>query len=96
MVLDRTQFAHHFNALKEGLGNDSSPLWAAEEAHSTCQWFVCVKPLKAHRFKTEYWQWCNATLSGKLLCYSSDSEDQKEWWGFTDKQDIVLWTLKWT
>ena len=96
MLLDRTEFAQHFNKTQDGLGDKCSPLWLPEEDGSPSKWFVCVKPLKSHSFKQRYWNWCNTTLSGKVRCYSSYSDNQKEWWGFTDKQDIVLWTLKWT
>lgn len=97
MILTRQEFAHLFNALQDGLGDDSSPLWAGEDCIlPRSNWFICVKPLSVHRFKKEYWDWCNATLKGRVGCYSSNREDQKEWWGFTDREDIVLWTLKWT
>ena len=96
MLLDRAEFAQHFNRTQDGLGDNSSPLWIPEDDGAPSEWFVCVEPLKSHNFKQGYWDWCNTTLSGKVRCYSSDSDNQKEWWGFTDKQDIVLWTLKWT
>jgi hypothetical protein len=94
-MLTRDEFAHHFEEIKEGLGQTNSPLWCAEESTSRCDWFICVKPLRVHNFKKTYWDWCNNNLQGKTACYSSDSENEQEWWGFTDKQDIVLWTLKW-
>lgn len=103
MVLDRTEFADHFNSVKPGLGDESSPLWAPEEDTGPLQWFVCVEPLsqspkrKAHEVtKDVYWAWCNENLVGTTRCYSSDYQGKQEWWGFSDKQDIVLWTLKWT
>ena len=95
MILSREEFVHTFNALQEGLGNDNSPLWIPEENEGQSSWFVCVKPIGAHRFKWEYWNWCNTTLRGQVRCYSSDPDDKKEWWGFTNKDDIVVWTLKW-
>lgn len=95
MILSRQEFAHTFNALKEGLGNDDSPLWIPEENNNPSQWFVCVNPIGVHRFKQDYYQWCNSTLKGQVLCYSSDRDDKKEWWGFTDMDDIVVWSLKW-
>jgi hypothetical protein len=95
MILSRPEFADYFNSLKLGLGNPDSPLWEPEDQIDS-QWFVCVKPLDVTRYKWSYWDWCNAHLNGRVRCYSSDSDNGKEWWGFTDKQDIVLWTLKWT
>ena len=96
MILSREEFAHFFNALREGLGDAKSPLWIPEDKNTKCSWFVCVPPLKVHTYKSEYYDWCRATLQGEVRCFSSDSEDKKEWWGFTNKEDIVLWTLKWT
>ena len=95
MILSREEFAHTFDALKEGLGNDDSPLWIPDNNELPSKWFVCVKPLKVHTYKSQYYQWCNSTLQGIVRCYSSSSEDQKEWWGFTNKEDIPIWMLKW-
>jgi hypothetical protein len=94
MILSREEFSHHFNALKEGLGNKDSPLWIPDDFEPS-EWFVCVEPIGVHRFKSSYYDWCNKTLKGPVRCYSSDSDDKKEWWGFTNKEDIVLWMLKW-
>ena len=95
-MLSRQEFSDHFNSLKNGLGDEDSPLWIPEQTCGPSQWFVCVKPLKVHTYKNDYYKWCNTTLKGRVRCYSSDSENKQEWWGFSDKQDIVLWTLKWT
>ena len=95
MLLDRAKFAHHFDEIKDGLGDEDSPLWIPEEDIGPCQWFLRVKLLRAHHFKKEYWAWCDENLIGDVRCFSSDSEHEQEWWGFTDKQDMVLWTLKW-
>ena len=98
MIFTRKEFAHHFNALREGMGDSGSPLWIPEEdLGAACGWFVCVKPLAIayNNTKQQYYAWCDATLSGNVRCFSSDSEDKKEWWGFTDKRDIPMWILKW-
>ena len=95
MILTRQEFAEYFNSLDVRLGVDDSPLWIPDE-DAPSQWFVCVNPIGVHKFKNKYYDWCDTTLAGKIRCYSSDSYNDKEWWGFTDKQDIVLWTLKWT
>jgi len=95
MILTREEFADEFNSLKPGLGNPDSPLWFAEEQNIKPSWFVCIKPIRISERKQEYWSWCNMTLKGQLLCYSSNSEDQQEWWGFTDQKDVVLWMLRW-
>ena len=95
MILTRAQFVDYFNNLGAGLGNDDSPLWIPEESGDRCEMFVCVKPIGVSRFKWAYYNWCNTTLKGKVFCYSSDPDNQKEWWGFTNRDDIVLWMLKW-
>lgn len=96
MILNRQEFADSFNSLKEGLGDSNSPLWVPEEdTKEPSNWFVCVEPIEVSRFKRAYWDWCNSTLTGKVRCYSSDTDNKKEWWGFTNQEDIVIWTLKW-
>ena len=96
MILNRQEFADYFDVLKQGLGSSDSPLWIPEEGTDPSNWFVCVKPIGVKRFKFSYWAWCNKTLTGKVRCYSSTGNDgQEEWWGFTNKEDIVPWMLKW-
>ena len=103
MILTRRQFAKMFNGVKDGLGKWDSPLWIPEtmdkSARVKCQWFICIKPVWMREgAKEEYWKWCNENLTGKVLCYSSsgsDREIQEEWWGFSDKQDLTWWRLRW-
>lgn len=97
MILTRGEFSKFFNELKSGLGEPESPLWIPEQNKCPSDWFVRVKPIGVERFKFSYWDWCNKTLTGKVLCYSSTGDDgNEEWWGFTNRDDIVLWMLKWT
>lgn len=96
VIKDRNQFAEYFNNIKSGLGNDDSPLWIPDEGkENISNWFVCVRPIKAHKFKYDYYNWCNLTLQGNVRCYSSD-ENEEEWWGFTNYDDIFIWILKWS
>ena len=93
-MLTRLEFAQYFNSLRQGLGDPDSPLWDIEE--EPCNYFIAVKPVNfwdEEGTKPEYWDWCNKYCKGKLVCYSSS--DEEEWWGFTDQQDILLWTLRW-
>lgn len=95
MILNRTQFAAHFNQIQPGLGEPHSVLWAGERGHGyRCEWFLWTPRLANwQEIREEYWQWCNLTLQGRVACYSLD--DVWEWWGFTQREDIVIWTLKW-
>lgn len=76
-----------------------SPLWIPEHRDFVIpEWFVCVYPIKIGETRQDcqdFWDWCADNLSGKLLCYMSDTDDQEEWWGFTNQKDIVLWMLRW-
>jgi len=96
-ILSREEFVKHFNGIKPGLGNPTSPLWNPEEylKKNQCYWFIKVKPIISSVNKIDYWTWCNQCLQGKVLCYSSDDIGQEEWWGFSNKNDIVLWSLRW-
>lgn len=103
-MLTREQFAQMFEEEKPGLGLPNSPLWVAEQGmdgypHARCEWFVCVRPRVYHVYdpveKQVYWAWCHDHLQGQIRCFSSDVDGRKEWWGFTDYNDIALWLLKW-
>lgn len=73
------------------------PLWIPEKDFAPkvkCIKFVRTNPVKLVREnKDEYWRWCNETLNGTVRCFTSGDED--EWWGFTDPDDVVIWTLRW-
>lgn len=95
MILNRQEFADYFELLDKRLAGPSSPLWIPDEDDPS-KWFVCVKPIGVHRFKFSYYDWCNNTLMGRVRCYSSNTEDEQEWWGFTEQKDIPIWMLKWS
>ncbi len=84
------------------LGGPDCVLWIPEnDLPKSCQWFVKVKPLmrvknNKESFKKEYWEWNDNNLLGYVRCFSLDIENQEEWWGFTNKEDIVLWMLRWS
>jgi hypothetical protein len=97
-MINRKQFRQLFNSYKPGLGEFDSPLWYSEQ-QGDCKpsrWFVNIRPLNHQNFKTEFWAWANKTCQGQLLCYSSNTENQEEWWGFTHRADVVLFLLKWS
>ena len=93
-VHNRDQFTNEMlKKLDAGTINDA--LWIPESISQPtvkCIHFVRVKPVMADN--DDYWPWCKETLQGELRCFTSDGVDQ-EWWGFTNYDDIIIWTLKW-
>lgn len=79
----------------DDLSADDSPLWVMEKHHNLQPgWFVCIKPISLVG-GAEFRFWCKQCLLGEVLCYSSDADNQEEWWGFTNKDDVMLWLLRW-
>lgn len=106
MIYTRQQFADMWDEEKPGLGNADSPLWVPEDNWSSmggtgpvhCEWFVCIKPMRLGQErdrKIKFWDWCNHNLAGQCRCFSSNTQGNEEWWGFTERDDITLWMLKW-
>jgi hypothetical protein len=97
-VLDREQFIKHWNAVKPGLGDPGSGLWAYEHSSGIrCQWFVSVSPIRvsiANETKTKFWAWCRRNCASGMSCYSAS--DKEEWWGFSDRQEMTWWLLRWS
>jgi len=104
--MNRTEFIARFNEIMRhhggGCEKDDHPLWEAEKADTPrikCKWFVCVKPLRMRSTdtsKSDYWYWVTNTLKGRVTCYSSDHDNNEEWWGFQYKKDMTMWVLKWS
>lgn len=96
-ILSRQEFADMVSAKGPGLGGDDSPLWEPERmmGGTKSAWFVCIKPLDFSNYskKDKYWAWCSENLQGTVRCYISG--DSEEWWGFSSKNDIFLWSLRW-
>ena len=63
-----------------------------------CEWFVCVPCLRLnHRnMKSDYWLWCSENLKGYVRCFFSNTEADEEYWGFTHKEDIMWWAIRWS
>lgn len=75
---------------------DDSPLWSVERRMKIKpEWFICINRDTLDVDLKDYWNWCYTHLSGELICYLS-SDKHGEWWGFTNKDDIVIWLLKWS
>lgn len=100
MILSRHEFRMWVKLKMPEFYSWRSPLWSIETKQCKPVWFVKVQPVRFSRdergiTKQQYWDWCNENMSGKLLCYWSDGITG-EWWGFTNKDDITLWLLKWS
>jgi hypothetical protein len=55
------------------------------------EWFIKM-PITTD---DDFWDWCRSSLRGIVRCYSCDN-DGGLWWGFTNKQDIVVFILRWS
>lgn len=97
-IISREEFIQWIDRNFNGVSVESnSPLWIPEhDLQSTlCGWFVTVKQLRVSA-KLRYWDWCRENLQGHVRCFWSNNEDNQECWGFTHKNDITWWILKWT
>lgn len=92
-LLTRKQFANHFESIMPGLGEPGSALWTPEWDGKQAKWFVSIRPVtfEDHNF----WVWIEEHCRGLVRCYSSDIDGNQEWWGFTSRNDVELWLLKW-
>lgn len=98
MILTRLEFSDHFESVHVGLGAADSPLWIPEhELTDPCNWFICIEPIALQRTgrKEQFWDWTKKILRGQVRCFSSSIDGGEEWWGFTHKEDIVLFVLRW-
>ena len=97
MLLNRDEFIEHWEGLTKGMTGKGSPLWIPEEVDKIrCEWFVNVRPVRINDTVdfNDFRLWCENQCQGKIRCFSSNATE--EWWGFTNKNDIVWWMLKWT
>ena len=77
-----------------GLLDDGEPFWIPEFAENRkCNVFVETKQIKV---RYEFRQWNKRHLSCAPLCFVSDSEKDREWWGLDNQQDATLFALRWS
>lgn len=109
MILDRYDFIKYFESMENGnseLTERGGALWFPEtdpflniDNSPPSEWFINISPkIVSNRnnwsdLRDQYWEWCSQNCKGTVRCYSSSEEE--EWWGFTNKQDIVWWVVKW-
>lgn len=102
MILTRSEFVDYFENIQTGIAAEDGPLWIPETylRPCRCEWFVKVQPLcewnGGRNSLTFFHAWCQEHMSGQVRCFSSDSRNNHEWWGFTDHNDIAFWLLRWS
>jgi hypothetical protein len=97
-VITKKQFRQYFDSLdpEKKLGNSISPLWEPERHWKVnTRWYVCIKPI-LYEDRDEYNTWVRKHCTGSVLCFSSNDENQEEWYGFTHYADIMFWLLRWS
>ena len=95
MVYSREQFIKWWEPYFPQIHDDDSGMWCYENFLSVkCLAFVQCKKVSYHDNDREiYWEWCNRTLKGAVICFSSSTQD--DWWGFVEPDDALVWILKW-
>jgi hypothetical protein len=96
MIISRKQFREYWEKIDPKFAKWDSPLWCLEYRYGKSRWFVnvVVNELRNHENFKEYHQWVLRNCRGRILCYSSNAEE--EWWGFSHKPDVFLWILRWS
>lgn len=92
--MTRREFRRHFDTIAPGLGAWNSSLWTPEtwDGARPSRYFVCIPPVVGHD-ENIFRKWCLQHCRGQVLCYSAS--DLEEWWGFTHRDDIVHFILRW-
>lgn len=95
-ILSRKQFRDHWEQVVGSayadLVNDGGPLWIPEEADNLkSNWFVAIRPITVQ--DNEHHNWVRKNCQGAVKCYSSGEDE--EWWGFTYRDDVDWWLLRW-
>lgn len=97
-VLTRQEYIDYWNERDPDLVEPDGVMWFWEaESGIESKWFFWSDTVAYNHIikdRDYFWRWCDQNLQGSVTCYSSGREG--EWWGFTDRDDIVLWVLKWT
>jgi hypothetical protein len=99
MIQTREEFKYWINTNFNGVDSlADSALWIPEnDMAGQCEWFVHVGRVDTGKTisKFNYWQWCHSNLQGLTRCFYSDTDNDRECWGFTDYDDIPIWLLRW-
>ena len=107
-IISREQFKDYIKKLfvddSGAWDGPNSVVWIPENdgvmdrAGEQCEYFVCVPCLNLSRrgLKSDYWLWCSENLKGYVRCFISNTDDDEEYWGFTVKEDITWWAIRWS
>jgi len=96
VLLDRKQFRKLWNNYNPKFGDWDSPLWIPESSTGKkSRYFVKIRPIPYEKQK-EFVIWATKCCRGQILCYSVNTIDQESWYGFSHKNDIVWFLLKWS
>jgi hypothetical protein len=90
-----TDFGHAWSEINL---QDGMPLWIPEERDGWKASYFAVTPcLKSVGCDDtiEFWEWCRLHLSKTPLCYMSNVDHNKEWWGFNTARDMSWFILRW-
>jgi hypothetical protein len=83
-----------------GLLDDGEPFWIPEFAENRmCKVFAETKLLIGFKWLGEretFNKWNKKHLSKVPMCFVCDSENNREWWGFENEQDAVLFVMRWS
>jgi hypothetical protein len=100
-VLSRLEFAKLASVTRPHQPFDPDVLWYPERRKERgvgkvfcCHYFICVRKI-LEEGNTEFWDWTKEALQGETSCFASDDFGRKEWWGFTNKDDILIFVLRW-
>lgn len=99
MILSREEFVKYasLHIPDYGAGNPDSPFWFGEASGaSPSEWFLCIDTISwgDNDFCDEFWAWCDQHCQGQVRCHASGED--LDWWGFTHREDIELWILRWS
>lgn len=84
--------------------NDEEPFWIPEVREGwQANYFLvtrvmpCSQTSKKEAFRaSKFYFWCKDNLSKVPMCFMSDIDNNKEWWGFNTEQDATLFIMRWS
>jgi len=106
MIVDRKTFiaimVHEGGVEEEYLFMPETDTYLNREGKPPANWFMNC-PIIQQMYRNQgddysskkryFWDWCEQHLQGAIYVYSES--DTEQWWGFANKDDIFLWSLKW-